>query len=174
MQALSRHDTGQYYVDTFVQQLQRPDAYKEFFAFRNLMIRLPETKVFILTTSISSPRIMIQKECIYILGALHLEEAYQKLLTLAATKDIHPDVYIAVIQALWRHLSRAETWEILTRASNDPSGKLIAQIGKIPVGILTTQEKRRVLALFKNMLDHSTNKNSSDIAAKFGWYSSSR
>lgn len=81
---------------------------------------LPATALALLRT-IPFTRVTLAKEVVRLLGQMHGEEAYQALLALDA-QDLHHDVRIAFLRALWFHLERDETWQILEREvhSADP------------------------------------------------------
>lgn len=91
------------------------------YALRPWMLSIPPTTVLELLRAIPLTRVTLAKEVVRLLGELPGEEAYQALLVLDR-QELHRDVRIAFVRALWYHLEREETWQILEREaqSTDP------------------------------------------------------
>ncbi|GHO84719.1 hypothetical protein [Dictyobacter formicarum] len=117
--------------------------------------RMPEEAAFYLLTSYTFPQLMVQKEIIFLIGKLSLDAAYQYLLDLQTQSERHPDLRAAGIRALWNHLDRPQTWEILQLAASSASSSMAFKIGHISPEQLTPQELQQLLRLLHTVLQHS-------------------
>ena len=64
-------------------------------------------------------QVTVAKEVIRLIGELSSEVAYRELLSWE-TRELHRDVRVALLRALWDYLEEPETWEIFTRAAQSP------------------------------------------------------
>lgn len=102
-------------------------AVRALYALRPWLLSAPPATALTLLRTIPFTKVTLAKEVVRLLGKLPGEEAYQALLELDR-QELHRDVRIAFLRALWYHLERDETWQILEREaqSADPPVALSA------------------------------------------------
>ncbi|GCE21183.1 hypothetical protein [Dictyobacter kobayashii] len=118
--------------------------------------RMPEAEAFRLLTSHTFTQLTLQKEITFLIGRLSLDAAYQYLLQLQTRPELHPDLQAAGVRALWNHLDRPQTWEILQQAARAASSSTAFKIGHILSEQLAPQELQQLLRLFHTALQHAT------------------
>lgn len=123
-------------------------------AFRRAIRQLPAARAFQVLSTQNFARLMVQKELIYWLGELPLSEAYWYLMQQLDKQDLHPDLRAAVIRALWSHLDRPETWEVLAREAREASSGMASKIGRISPEQLMPAEHEQLLRLLQTLLQH--------------------
>src|SRR4029079_2186662 len=80
-------------------------------------------------------KVTVAKEVLRLTGEQAGEDASRLLLALDRS-DLHRDVRIALLRALWDHLDRPEAWAIFERAAADPDWVLASRLADIPVARL--------------------------------------
>jgi hypothetical protein len=88
-----------------------------------------------------------------LLGDLKTEDAFRELLRLEG-EDLHRDVQIALLRALWEHLEREETWPVLERAAKSPEAAVAAMAGRTQSERLSPQAQARLATLLAGLLAH--------------------
>src|SRR5262249_42834540 len=68
--------------------------------------------------------------------------------------DLHRDVRVALLRALWGHLERPEAWQSLDRAADSPDPALMNSVVRIPADRLSEVPRQRLLAILLRLLDH--------------------
>src|SRR5262249_5203746 len=69
-------------------------------------------------------------------------------------KDLHRDVRIALLRALWDHLERPAAWAILNRAAAEPDGRLLTGVLRIPGDSLSAAARARLIELLVGLARH--------------------
>ncbi|GER92265.1 hypothetical protein KDW_64270 [Dictyobacter vulcani] len=80
---------------------------------------MPEDEALKLLQDAPLNKITVAKEVVRLMGELGTEAAYQQLQAMQQ-QELHRDVRIALLRALWSYLERPETWESFRRAAQDP------------------------------------------------------
>ncbi|GCE06980.1 hypothetical protein [Dictyobacter aurantiacus] len=137
-------------------------------ALRRALRRLPEEAAFELLSSYTFPQLTMRKEITLLIGRLSLDAAYQYLLDLQTREGQHPDLRAVGIRALWNHLDRPLTWEILQRAASTASNNMAFKIGHIPPEQLTSQELQQLLRLLHTTLQHAGQEARLDLLQNIG------
>ena len=86
-----------------------------------------------------------------LLGELRTQGAYDRLIRFDGS-DLHRDVRIALLRALWDHLDRETTWEIFARAVTGEDWVMASRLADIPADRLTQTSDRRLSALLARVL----------------------
>jgi hypothetical protein len=110
---LSRLDTSQG-IPLLLKALHDQRAVRAIYALRPFLLTIPVQQALAILRTIPFTKVTVAKEKVRLLGELPGEEAYQELLALDA-QELHRDVRVALLRALWFHLERDETWHILER-----------------------------------------------------------
>lgn len=152
LRELGRLDAGQG-VPALLEALDDSRARNAIYAMRRALLEMPVDRALPLLRSVSLEKVTVAKEVVRLLGELPSEEAYRELLALG-DRDLHRDVRLALLRALWCHLEREETWEILERAAMSPDAAVAASVGRIPADRLSPQAQRRLTSLLSTLLAH--------------------
>ena len=92
---------------------------------------MPVAQAVATLRSVSLRKVTVAKEVLRLLGELRSDDAYALLIGLDKP-ELHRDVRIALCRALWDHLEREETWQVLERAATGPDFVMATRVGDIP------------------------------------------
>lgn len=147
---MGRCDRGQC-VSTLIACLDDARARIAIYGLRRaLRDMVPRTALHLLG-SVPLRKVTVAKEVVRLLGELRHDPAFERLAELAAG-DLHRDVRIAVLRALWDHLDRDITWKIFAAAVAGPDWVMAARLGDIPADRLTRESDRRLSGLLGQVL----------------------
>jgi hypothetical protein len=71
-----------------------------------------------------------------------------------AGEELHRDVRVALLRALWEHLERPETWPILERAATSDDPAIASGVIRIPADRRSPEALRRLAQLLATLLAH--------------------
>ncbi len=123
------------------------------YALRSTLLEMPVARSLPLLCNVPLEKVTVAKEVVRLLGELPTEAAYQELLTWDK-RDLHRDVRVAFLRALWSHLEREETWTILANAAISNDGAIATIIARIPTDRLSLIAQGRLLILLSTLLSH--------------------
>ncbi len=151
LRALSRLDGGQG-VPELLSALDDARARIAIYALRKCLLEMPVDSAVSILQNASWEKITVAKEIIRLLGDLGSEPAYQELLAWNS-RDLHRDVRVALLRALWEHLEKEETWVILEQAATDSDEAVATMVGRTPVNRLSANVQARLVALLVTLLN---------------------
>nr|MBA2284366.1 hypothetical protein [Ktedonobacteraceae bacterium] len=134
---LRRLDAGQG-IPVLQAALHDQRAVRAIYALRPFLLAAPPHETLTLLRAIPFTKVTIAKEVVRLLGELPGEEAYQELLQLDR-QDLHRDVRVALMRALWRHLERDEAWAILEREARSADTPIALSTARIGSGHMLAQ-----------------------------------
>jgi hypothetical protein len=111
------------------------------------------SRALVLLRAVPVERVTVAKEVARLLGELESDEAYAALLEWDE-RDLHRDVRVALLRALWNHLEKDATWPILEAACVSPDAAVATIVGRIPADRLSPEAARRLTALVATLLEH--------------------
>ncbi len=152
LRALSRLDAGQG-IPTLIEAMGDDRARIAIYALRSSLLQMPVTQALPMLRAVPLEKVTVAKEVVRLLGELPSEEAYQELLTWDR-RDLHRDVRVAFLRALWSHLERDTTWSILEAAATSDDAAIATVVGRIPTDRLSSIAQRRLLELLATLLIH--------------------
>jgi hypothetical protein len=152
LRELGRLDAGQG-VAALLEALDDTRTRMAIYALRRALLEMPADRALGLLRSVSLEKVTVAKEVVRLLGELTSEDAYRELLGLDG-RDLHRDVRLALLRALWSYLEQAETWPILEQAAESPDAAVAASVGRIPADRLSLEAQRRLAALLATLLAH--------------------
>jgi hypothetical protein len=152
LQALGRLDAGQG-IPMLLEALGDSRARIAIYALRRTLLELPEDRAIGLLRRVPMEKVTVAKETIRLLGELSSEAAYHELLSLDG-RDLHRDVRVALLRALWNHLEQPGTWEILQRAAASSDPALAASVARVPAQRLSPDASRNLARLVSTLLEH--------------------
>jgi hypothetical protein len=151
IRVLGRCDAGEG-VPVLVECLGDERARFAIYALRAAVLETPPARAAPLLRGAPMRKVTVAKEIVRLLGELRGDEAYGHLVALDAG-DLHRDVRVALLRALWDHLARAPTWDIYERAATGPDPILATRVGDVPADRLTVAIDARLSALLARVLD---------------------
>ncbi|MEZ4381837.1 MAG: hypothetical protein R3A79_10825 [Nannocystaceae bacterium] len=151
LRVMARCDRGQC-APTLIACLSDARARVAIYALRRALKSMTPTRALALLREAPMRKVTVAKELLRLLGELRHEGAYRRLLELEAG-DLHRDVRVALLRALWDHLEREETWAIFDRAVRGDDWVMASRLGDIPADRLTATSDRRLSALLAAVLD---------------------
>jgi hypothetical protein len=95
----------------------------------------------------------VAKEVLRLAGEFGGPTAFAWLQELAG-KELHRDVRIALLRALWDHLEHPAAWPILEQAAATLDGRLLNGVLRIPADNLSTKARSKLIDLFVGLVKH--------------------
>jgi hypothetical protein len=150
LRALGRLDAGQG-IPTLLEALSDERARIAIYALRGALLEMPTHRAIELLRAVPLEKVTVAKEVVRLLGEVAGGAGYADLLAMDG-RELHRDVRVALLRALWDHLERDETWPILERAAQSSDPALAAGVVRIPADRLSPQAQRRLAALLALLL----------------------
>ena len=152
LRALGRLDAGQG-IPTLLDALDDDRARIAIYALRRALLQMPTTQALTLLRGVPRRRVTVAKEVVRLLGELPGGAAYADLLAMAG-EDVHRDVRVALLRALWDHLEQPETWPVLEQAATSDDPAIAAGVIRIPADRRSPEALRRLARLLATLLGH--------------------
>lgn len=137
------------------------------YALRAAFRELTREQVLARLRSAPLGKVTVAKEVVRLLGELGGEEAFVDLLALDR-RDLHRDVRIALLRALWDHVEREETWAIFASAAASPDWVVASRLADVPVGRLSRTAEARLTALLVRLFDRPEPEARRELLARAG------
>lgn len=153
LRALGKLDVGQG-VPTLLQALGDERARIAIYALRKALLRMPAEQALQLLRAAPLEKVTVAKEYVRLLGDMPSVEAFRELCRLNE-QELHRDVRVALLRALWGHLEQEDAWTILNRAVESPDPALMTTVIRIPADRLSEQSQRRLIALLARVIGHA-------------------
>ncbi|MDJ0592333.1 MAG: hypothetical protein QNJ72_20460 [Pleurocapsa sp. MO_226.B13] len=151
LRALSRLDGGQG-VPILLSALDDERARIAIYALRTCLMEMPVDNAVSILKNADWEKITVAKEIIRLLGDLNSDAAYQELLAWNE-RDLHRDVRIALLRALWEHLEKDDTWKILEQAAIDSDEAVATMVGRTPGDRLLEKAQAKLVSLLVTLLN---------------------
>ncbi|GHO47908.1 HEAT repeat domain-containing protein [Ktedonospora formicarum] len=153
LQALGRLDAGRG-IPTLLEAMGDERARIAIYALRKAVLSMPTSKALATLRQVPMQRVTVAKEAIRLIGELETDEAYRELLAQNQREDLHRDVRVALLRALWPYLDRQECWEIFSEAAHSEDSAIAQGIMQIPADGLSRQARARLVSLLATLLEH--------------------
>lgn len=150
IRVLSRCDAGQG-VPTLIECLGDFRARFAIYGLRAAVLRMLPAAATEVLSKAPLGKVTVAKEVVRLLGELRDEAAYRRVLELAGS-NLHRDVRIAVLRALWDHLDKEPSWVAFEKAVDDPDWVLASRVGDLPADRLTHATDARLSALLARLV----------------------
>lgn len=152
LQVLSQLDSP-HGIPILIEALNDDRARIAIYALRSVLLQMPENQALQTLRAVPLNQVTVAKEVVRLLGELSSSSAYQELLSWNE-RNLHRDVRVALIQALWNHLERSETWSILFSAATSSDTAIASAVGRIPTDKVLQNNQQQLLELFVILLNH--------------------
>jgi HEAT repeat protein len=153
LQVLGKLDGGQG-ISVLIEALGDDRARVAIYALRSSLLELSSDEALKILRATPMKQITVAKEVVRLIGEMETEEAYRLLLEFERDTELHRDVRVALLRALWSYVERDETWEIFERAARWPDAGIARGVVRIPADGMSAQAQQRLLALLSTLLAH--------------------
>ncbi len=123
------------------------------YALRTPLLSMPPARASAILHTVPLTQVTVAKEVVRLIGELPSEIAFDELLAIDK-RDLHRDVRVALLRALWSHTHRPETWDIFTRAAQSPDPAIARGVVRIPVYGLSPFARHQLTSLMAALLNH--------------------
>jgi hypothetical protein len=125
------------------------------YALRRSVLEMPAADAIALLRRAPLRKVTVAKEIMRLAGDVAGEPAWRFLAEFMDKPDLHKDVRIAVVRALWSYLEREEAWHILAKAAvEDPMAALATVY--IPADRLSQTARGRLAKHMGLLLRHES------------------
>ncbi|MFP2934352.1 hypothetical protein ACLESO_56405, partial [Pyxidicoccus sp. 3LG] len=169
IRVMARCDQGQG-VPTLLRCLEDARARIAIYGLRRAFNGMPPSRVLSLLAGVPLTKVTVAKEVVRLLGELRADAAYERLLELDGM-NLHRDVRIAMLRALWDHLDREPTWAVFARAVEGSDWVMASRVGDIPADRLTEGSDRKLSALLGRVLARPEPEARIDLLQRAAWLS---
>ncbi|HVF11195.1 MAG TPA: hypothetical protein VNA16_10350, partial [Abditibacteriaceae bacterium] len=166
LRALGRRDNGDG-VPVLIEALGDERARIAIYTLRGALLEMPASRALELLRAVPVEKVTVAKEVVRLLGELKSDDAYETLLEWDE-RDLHRDVRVALLRALWNHLEKDATWPVLEVAAVSSDAAVATIVGRIPVDRLSPEAARRVTALVATLLEHPDPQVRLDVLSRCG------
>ena len=153
VRSLPRLDGGEG-VPTLLDCLGDGRARWAIYALRRAFADMTAGEIIAILRKAPLGKVTVAKEVMRLLGDMGGQAAYGQLLEFAADPELHRDVRIALLRALWNHLEADETWPVFARAAADPDWVVASRLADIPTYRLSRKSEERLAGLLVQVLQH--------------------
>jgi hypothetical protein len=152
LRLLGRLDAGQG-IPTLLEALDDERARIAIYSLRNSLLAMPQTEALRILRNIPLRQVTVAKEVVRLIGDLASDTAYRELLALNE-KNLHRDVRVALLRALWSFLEHNETWDIFMLAAQSSDVALARGVVYIPTDGMSPPTQQRLAMLLAQLLVH--------------------
>ena len=152
LRALATLDSGEG-VPFLIEALNDSRARIAIYALRGAIKEMPPARALALLQSAPLDRVTVAKEVIRLIGEQNAPGVFP-ILREWSGRDLHRDVRVALLRALWDHAERAETWIIFMDAARNPDPSVAKGVIRLPVDRLSPTGRARLLGLLATLLAH--------------------
>lgn len=124
------------------------------YALRRLLLDMPGGRALSVLQAAPLERVTVAKEVVRLIGELHSDAGFAHLIALAA-RNLHRDVRVALLRALWDDLERDRTWRVLQAAATDPDPAMADGVIRIPAQRLSAGSQRQLVMLLGSLIAHA-------------------
>lgn len=152
LRALARLDAGQG-VEELIVALDDDRARIAIYALRAVLLEMPVEQALQILRAAPTQKVTVGKEIVRLLGDLKAPEALNDLLEWTQ-RDLHRDVHIALLRALWEHLDDARVWPILQKAAQSPDAAIATMAARTTATRLSASAQKNLTQILSQLLRH--------------------
>ena len=152
LRVLSRLDAGQG-VPTLLEALDDERARIAIYGLRRALLEMPAPKALEIVRGVPLARVTVAKEVVRLLGDIKEPSALDALLEFAP-RELHRDVRVALLRALWEHLEDPRAWPILESAASSEDAAIAIMAARTTAPRLSTEARRKLNDLLARLLAH--------------------
>lgn len=147
---LSRLDNGGG-VKELIDCLSDERARSAIYVLREALLEMERDEALDILTDAPRRQITVAKEIVRLIGELRSDNAFVTLVEINQT-ELHRDVKIALLRALWNFLDRDETWNILEATARQSDRSVALHMVRIPSTRISVKAEDRLVELLASLL----------------------
>jgi hypothetical protein len=153
--ALSQLDNAGEGVPVLLEAMNDERARLAVYALRKATLDMPPDRAlaFLRAVPLRDKPVTVAKEVVRLLGDIGADDALADLLALDEG-ELHRDVRLALLRALWNYLGHDEAWEILQSAASSEDPAVAIMAGRTTADRLSSEAQRRLVRLISLVLRH--------------------
>jgi hypothetical protein len=152
LRALGRVDSGAG-IPALLAAMEDDRGRIAIYALRASLREMPADQAIALLRGVPLGKVTVAKEVMRLLGEVRSPEAFRLLLEFNG-RDLHRDVRIALLRALWDWTELPETWAVLDAAAAHPDPAVAAGVIRIPADRMSPAAQARLARLLAALLRH--------------------
>ncbi|MBC8141287.1 MAG: hypothetical protein H7Y38_07575, partial [Armatimonadetes bacterium] len=152
IQALARLDGGQG-VPMLIEALSDNRARVAIYALRSLLLEMPAAGAIAVLQNAPMEKVTVAKEVLRLMGELRLPSSLPYLLA-QSSLNLHRDVRVALLRALWDYIEKPEAQRVLLAAASDPDPAVASGVLRIPTGRLSINTGNMLRTILATALAH--------------------
>jgi hypothetical protein len=152
LRALARLEEGKG-VPFLLEAMNDDRARIAIYALRRALTEMPAARALETLQKMPLEKVTVAKEVVRLIGELRTPEARTELL-LRSRQNLHRDVRVSVLRALWDHLESADTWTVFNEAAVSSDPAIADGVIRIPAQALAPDAQSRLVALLGVLLAH--------------------
>lgn len=123
------------------------------YALRKALAERSQSEIFDLLLSVPLDRVTVAKEVVRLLGEYGGISARDHIIELGA-QQLHRDVFIALLRALWDHLDYPPAWALVEKGLSSDDPIIISRLIAIPRDKLSAESDKRMSSLFAAIIQY--------------------
>lgn len=124
------------------------------YALRLTVLDMPGAEAVAFLRRASLEKVTVAKEVARLAGDVGGENAYRFLAEFIGKPDLHRDLRIAVLRALWSYLEREDVWELFAQAARSEDPAMARSTVRIPQERLSSRSRVRLAQHMALLLRH--------------------
>ncbi len=152
LRALGRLDEANG-LEPLLKALEDDRARIAIYALRRLLLAMPPQQALDLLRQTPVERVTVGKEVMRLIGELRTQAAWQQLL-IFSQQNLHRDVRVALLRALWDYLEQPETWDVFQAAARDEDPAIADGVIRIPTERLSAFSQTKLVEVLAALIAH--------------------
>ncbi len=153
LRALARLDAGEG-VEELIAALDDDRARIAIYALRAVLLEMPVAQALQILRAAPTQKVTVAKEIVRLLGDLKTPAALNELLSWA-TRNLHRDIHIALLRALWEHLHDLRVWPVLQSAAQSPDAAIATMAARTTAPRLSSASQKKLAQLLAQLARHT-------------------
>ncbi|MCB9472116.1 MAG: hypothetical protein H6677_27820 [Candidatus Obscuribacterales bacterium] len=149
-------------VKELIECLSDDRARVAIYVLREALLDMDREEALEILTLAPRRQITVAKEIVRLIGELKTDSAFVTLVEINQS-ELHRDVKIALLRALWNFLEREQTWKILQAVVRDSDRSIARHMVRIPTERISRRTEENLVKLLAELLNNDDSIVRSDV-----------
>ncbi len=140
-------------VKELIECLSDDRARVAIYVLREALLDMDREEALDILTQAPRRQITVAKEIVRLIGELKTDSAFVTLVEINQS-ELHRDVKIALLRALWNFLEREQTWKILQAVVRESDRSIARHMVRIPAERISRRTEENLMKLLAELLDN--------------------